>query len=401
MPRTRADRWRRVGFACVILLAIIALGVGQSLISDAPVAQAQGKTAPMFEVDPFWPRPLPHHWVLGSAIGVGVDAQDHIWIVHRGSVETLAANEIPAAADPPFADACCVPAPPVVEFDTAGEVVGSWGGPGEGFTWPESNHGLTIDHKGNVWIGGNGQLDSHALKFSRDGRFLLQVGEAGQGVDSNSRTHYSRVAKISIDPRANEAYLADGYGNRRVAVVDMDTGELKRYWGAYGNPPEDGDFGRYDPNAPPPQQFGNPVHCAEVSHDGLIYVCDRAQDRIQVFQRDGTFVKEQFIARNTLGAGSMWDITFSRDPDQQFLYAIDGVNAKVYVIERDSLELLTSFGDGGRQAGAFYGAHSIVTDSSGNIYTTETYEGKRLQKFVYKGVAPVTTMDQGLPWPAN
>ena len=385
----------------LVTLGIVALGVGQSLIDDTPVARAQSKQAPMFEVDPFWPQPLPDHWILGSAIGVGVDAQDHVWIVHRGSAETLAANEIPAAADPPFADACCIPAPPVIEFDSAGSVVQSWGGAGDGYTWPSSNHGITIDHMDNIWIGGNGQLDSHVLKFSRDGRFLLEVGEPGQGVDSNSRTHYSRVAKISIDPGTNEAYFADGYGNRRVAVVDADSGALKRFWGAYGNRPEDGDFGPYDPSAPPPQQFGNPVHCAEVSKDGLIYVCDRAQDRIQVFARDGTFVKEQFIARTTRGPGSMWDIAFSPDEDQRFLYAVDGVNEKVYVIERDSLELLTSFGDGGRQAGAFYGVHSIATDSAGNIYTTETYEGKRLQKFVYKGIAPVTTMDQGLPWPVD
>ena len=384
----------------LVIVGIVMLGVGQSLVEDTQ-AIAQVRQAPVFEVDPFWPQPLPNHWILGSAIGVDVDAQDHVWIVHRGSVETLAENEIPASADPPFAEACCVPAPPVLEFDVSGRLVQSWGGPGVGYTWPSSNHGITVDHMNNIWIGGNGQQDSHVVKFSRDGRFLLEVGEPGQGVNSNSRTHYSRVAKISVDPESNEAYLADGYGNRRVAVVDADSGTLKRFWGAYGNRPEDGDFGTYDPSAPPPQQFGNPVHCAEVSNDGLIYVCDRAQDRIQVFERDGTFVKEQFIARATRRAGSMWDITFSADEEQRFLYAVDGVNEKVYVIERDSLELLTSFGDGGRQAGAFYGVHSIATDSAGNIYTTETYEGKRLQKFVYKGVAPVTALDQGLPWPVD
>ena len=391
---------RSVVVAGTCVLAIVALGIGQSVLTT-PTVEAQGKQAPMFEVDPFWPRPLPNHWVLGSAIGVGVDARDHVWIVHRGSVDTLGANEIPAALDPPIADACCIPAPPVLEFDPEGHVVGSWGGPGSGYTWPSSNHGITIDHMDNVWIGGNGQGDSHVLKFTRDGRFLLEVGEPGHDVDSNSETHYSRVAKIGIDPSANEAYLADGYGNRRVAVVDMTTGALKRYWGAYGNRPDDSDFGRYNPSAPPPQQFASPVHCAEVSNDGLVYVCDRAQDRIQVFQKDGTFVKEGFVAKTTLGSGSMWDLTFSRDADQRYLYAADGVNEKVYIIERDSLEVLTSFGDGGRQAGAFYGVHSIATDSEGNIYTTETYEGKRLQKFVFKGIGPVTALDQGVVWPSN
>ena len=396
--RTPKNR-RSIFLAAACVAAIVALGVGQSMLGDVAV-EAQVKEAPMFEVDPFWPRPLPNHWILGSAIGVGIDAQDHVWIVHRGAVDTLAANEIPAALDPPIAEACCVPAPPVLEFDPEGNVVGNWGGPGEGFTWPSSNHGITIDHMDNVWIGGNGEGDSHVLKFTRDGRFLLEVGEPGQGVDSNSETHYSRVAKIGIDPTENEAYLADGYGNRRVAVVDMTTGALKRYWGAYGNRPEDTGQ-RYDPNAPPPQQFGNPVHCVEVSNDGLIYVCDRAQDRIQVFQKDGTFVKEGFVARTTLGSGSMWDLTFSRDDDQRFIYAADGVNEKVYIIDRESLEVLTSFGDGGRQAGAFYGVHSIATDSAGNIYTTETYEGKRLQKFVFTGIGPVTEMDQGVVWPTN
>jgi len=391
---------RTIVYASLTVLAVVALGVGQAVIDDISVAKAQAPQAPLFEVDPFWPRPLPNHWVLGSAIGVDVDAQDHVWIVHRGLM-TLGANEVPASLDPPRADACCVPAPPVLEFDAAGNVVGSWGGPGTGYTWPESNHGITIDHMDNVWIGGNGENDSHVLKFTRDGRFLLEVGDPGMGIDidSNSESHYSRVAKISIDGEANEAYFSDGYGNRRVAVVDANTGALKRYWGAYGNRPDDGDLGRYDPDAPPAQQFRNPVHCAEVSNAGLIYVCDRQGNRIQVFQKDGTFVNEVFLAKTTLGSGTVWDLDFSRDDNQTYLYVADGVNEKVYVVERESLTLLTSFGDGGRQAGAFYGVHSIATDSQGNIYTTETYEGKRLQKFVFKGIGPVPASDQGVVWP--
>jgi DNA-binding beta-propeller fold protein YncE len=394
-------RNNRFVFAAAGVLTIVALGVGQSIVDDVAVAEAQGKQAPMFEVDPFWPRPLPNHWLLGSAIGVEVDERDHVWIVHRGTVETLGANEIPASLDPPRAEACCVPAPPVLEFDPEGNIVGSWGGPGNGYTWPSSNHGITLDHLDNVWIGGNGQGDSHVLKFTRDGQFLLEVGDPGMGVDSNSETHYSRVAKISIDSDANEAYFADGYGNRRVAVVDMTTGDLKRFWGAYGNQPDDGELGRYNPDATPAQQFRSPVHCAEVSNSGLIYVCDRQGDRIQVFEKDGTFVDEVFIAKTTLGSGTVWDLDFSPDENQRYLYVADGVNEKVYIVERESLELLTSFGDGGRQAGAFYGVHSIATDSAGNIYTTETYEGKRLQKFVYKGMGPVTARDQGVVWPVQ
>ena len=182
-------------------------------------------------------------------------------------------------------------------------------------------------------------------------------------------------------------------------MFDADTGTYKRHWGAYGKKPDDTNLGRYNPDAPPAQQFRNPVHCAELSKDGLLYVCDRPNDRIQVFKKDGSFVKEVFIARRTLGDGSVWDIAFSKDPQQKYLYLADGANEKVYIIDRASMEILTSFGDGGRQPGQFYAVHSIATDSKGNIYTTETYEGKRLQRFIYKGLGPVTKQDQGTVWP--
>ena len=195
------------------------------------------------------------------------------------------------------------------------------------------------------------------------------------------------------------AYVADGYLNKRVAVLDVDTGKMKRYWGAYGNKPDDTNLGPYDPKAPPAQQFRNPVHCADLSHDGLVYVCDRANDRLQVFKPDGTFVKEQFYAKNTLASGSVWDIAFSKDPQQRYIYLADGQNERVRIILRDTLEELTAFGDGGRQPGLFYGVHSLAVDSKGNLYTTETYEGKRLQKFVYKGVGSVPRGNQGALWP--
>jgi DNA-binding beta-propeller fold protein YncE len=220
----------------------------------------------------------------------------------------------------------------------------------------------------------------------------------GNSADPES---FGRVAKIFVDPKANEAYIADGYLNKRVAVIDADTGKFKRFWGAYGNKPDDGNLGRYDPSAPPAQQFRNPVHCADLSNDGLLYVCDRVNNRIQVFKPDGTFVKEAFYAKATLGAGAVWDVAFSRDPQQRFLYLADGMNEKVYILDRTSLEILTSFGDGGRQPGQFFGVHSIATDSKGNIYTTETYEGKRLQRFVFKGIGPVTRRDQGVVWPRS
>jgi DNA-binding beta-propeller fold protein YncE len=287
----------------------------------------------------------------------------------------------------------------VLEFDPEGNVVGHWGGPAEGYDWPASNHGITVDYKGNVWIGANEGSDAHVLKFTKAGKFLMQIGKPGQNKGSNDPENFGRPAKIFVDARTNEAYIADGYGNKRVVVIDADTGKFKRYWGAYGNKPEDTNFGPYDPKVPPIKQFRSPVHCAELSNDGLVYVCDRPNDRIQVFKADGTFVKEKFVATNTLGDGSVWDIAFSKDPQQKYMFLADGKNEKIYVMDRDSLEILTTFGDGGRQPGQFFAVHSIAVDSKGNLYTTETYEGRRLQKFVYKGIAPVTTMDQGTVWP--
>jgi DNA-binding beta-propeller fold protein YncE len=406
MQRLKQKRNLQIGATFVALVAL--LGFGQAALEQTAAAQSKGAVqAPTFEVDPFWPKPLPNHWLLGMTIGVGVDDQDHVWIVHRGAATLNARTEAGADANPPIAE-CCLAAPPVLEFDAAGNLVGHWGGPGQGYDWPESNHGITIDHKGNVWIGGNGQPDSHILKFTKAGKFVAQFGKPNARKTpaekpefvggSNDTKNFGRVAKLFVDPKANEAYVADGYLNKRVAVIDADTGEFKRYWGAYGNKPDDTNIGRYNPDDPPAQQFRTPVHCAELSNDGLVYVCDRPNDRIQVFSKDGKFVKETFIAKRTLGDGSVWDIAFSRDPQQKYLYLADGKNERIYILDRQSLELLTSFGDGGRQPGQFFGVHSIATDSKGNIYTTETYEGKRLQKFVYKGMGPVGKPNQ-VPWP--
>jgi hypothetical protein len=387
-------------FAACSALALLPSCVGEqaSPSADAGVVPGTPGYAPRFDVDPFWPKPLPNHWILGSTIGVDVDSRDHVWIVHRGATTLNARTEMGSGTEPPTSE-CCTAAPPVLEFDAEGNLVSWWGGPGEGYDWPSSNHGITVDPMDNVWIGGNGADDAHILKFTRDGRFLAQFGKPGEGGGSNDTLNFGRVAKISFDAEAGEAYVADGYGNKRVAVLDMNTGAFKRYWGAYGNRPDDADLGRYDPSAPPAQQFRNPVHCAEPSLDGFVYVCDRPNDRVQVFRRDGTFVSEVFVAPQTLGDGSTWDIAFSKDPNQTYLYIADGKNERIYVVLRESMEILTTFGDGGRQPGQFFGVHSIATDSRGNIYTTETYEGKRLQKFVYRGLAPVQREHQGTVWP--
>jgi DNA-binding beta-propeller fold protein YncE len=362
------------------------------------VFEGSGNTtvqAPLFEVDPLWPKPLPNHWVLGSTIGVSVDAADHVWVLHRP--QTVEDNFKAAALNPPVGT-CCVPAPPVLEFDAEGNLVRSWGGPGAGYEWPESNHGITVDFKGNVWIGSNGTNDAHILKFTPEGKFLLQIGHQGKSGGSNDIENLGKPAKIFVDSAANEAYIADGYGNRRVIVYDAETGKYKRHWGAYGNRPDDADPGPYNPLALPAQQFRTPVHCANVSKDGFVYVCDRVNDRIQVFRKDGTFVKEAFFATKTLRSGSVWDMAFSRDSAETYIYVADGVNEKVYVLLRSSLELLTSFGDGGRQPGQFFGVHNVAVDSKGNLYTAETYTGARVQRFLYKGVGSVR-QEQGVPWP--
>jgi DNA-binding beta-propeller fold protein YncE len=407
---------RNLYISAAFLTTIAALGIASHIL--ARKAQAAGVQAPRFEVDPMWPKPLPNHWVMGNTIGVSVDAADHVWIIHRAG--SLEAKEIYAVTNPPGAT-CCLPAPPVLEFDQEGNLIGHWGGPGQGYDWPDSNHGITVDYKGNVWIGGNGRgpqpkgqapvegqappaalfMDNEILKFTQDGKFLMQIGKPGQSKGSNDIDNLKGPAKMFVDRKTNELYVADGYGNHRVIVFDADSGKYKRLWGAYGKKPDDTNLGNYNPDAPVAQQFRNPVHCAELSNDNLLYVCDRVNDRIQVFKPDGTFIKEVFIAKRTLGDGSVWDIAFSKDPQQKYIYLADGANEKIYVMLRDSLEILTSFGDGGRQPGQFYAVHSIATDSKGNVYTTETYRGQRVQRFNYKGIAAVTKMDQGVVWPAK
>ncbi len=401
------------GVTLLLLLLVLFAGVLAFDRPDAATGATAAVMAPRFEVDPLWPKPLPNHWSLGQTIGVSVDAQDNVWIIHRQ--DSLEAGEVHAATNPPIAQ-CCAPAPPVLAFDPAGTLIQHWGGPGNGYDWPTNNHGITIDYKGNVWIGGNGRVaqgglqedqvggvqpfaDNMVLKFTQSGQFLMQIGHPHSSKGSNDTENLRLPAKIFVDPATDEAYIADGYGNHRVIVYDAETGAYKRHWGAYGNKPDDVDLGPYNPDAEPAPQFRNPVHCAELSHDNLLYVCDRANDRIQVFRPDGTFVKEMFIRKETLGSGSVWDIAFSRDPEQTYIYLADGENRQVHILRRDTLEVLTSFGDGGRQPGQFYGVHSIATDSKGNVYTTETYHGRRVQKFVYKGLAPVTTKDQGVVWP--
>lgn len=393
---------KKLAIGSFLVAALVALGIGQSKLQEPTIAASNDTMAPAFQVDPLWPKPLPNHWITGNTIGVDVDDRDHIFTVHRNTENMFGGRtEIGLALG---VAECCTPAPPILEYDIEGNLINAWGGPVEGapYQWPESNHGIEVAANGDVWIGGNGGPDSHVLVFSRDGDYIRTVGVPGEEFDSNSTTAFGRVAEIAIDEEAGEAYFADGYVNKRVAVVDVATGAFKRYWGAYGSSTVDDDADdTYTPGQPGPDVFRGPVHCAEPSNDGLIYVCDRGADRVQVFRPDGTFVSEHIYNPATLAQGSTWDIAFSPDEDQEFIYLADGQNFKISIIDRESMEVLYTFGDGGRQPGLFYAPHSIATDSEGNIYTTETYEGKRVQKFLYQGMRPVTVRDRAPTWPAS
>jgi hypothetical protein len=427
----------RIASVCLTALLVL-LGV-YAWIGVPTLAQSQNVQVPMFEVDVLWPKPLPNHWVLGQIGGISVDEQDHIWVLNRGS-RTLAANFKQLEMNPPWA-MCCASAPAVLEFDQAGNLLRHWGGSpgGPGYEWMDQEHGIAVDRKGNVWIGGGGGGDSHILKFAKDGTFLMQVGKknarlvGGPGAGTADRSqeqpsgrgaqrvfransldmgNFGRPAKLVVDPKTNEAFVADGYLNTRIVVMDADTGKFKRFWGAYGNKPDDSVFERasvtgdqsatgYDPAAPPAQQFRHAVHCVMVSRDDLVYVCDRQGDRIQVFTKSGKFVKEAWVAKETRDAGSVWDLAFSADPAQSYLYVGDGENERIHVLRRETLEELTSFGDGGRQPGMFYGVHVIASDSKGNLYTGETYEGHRVQRFAYKGMGTTNKKYQGVLWPSS
>jgi DNA-binding beta-propeller fold protein YncE len=333
-----------------------------------PIADAQSAgDIPAFEVDAAWPKPLPNKWAVGPVSGVATDARDHIWIIHRGDTVKQAGG---------------VPAPPVIEFDAAGNVVQTWGGPGEGYEWPQQVHGITVDARDRVWISGNGERDTHILAFSRAGKFLSQIGRPGQSGGSHNTAHVSQATQMRVDPNSNEIYVSDGEMNRnhRVIVFDSETGAYKRHWGAYGERPDDAAAAaKPDPAVPLPRQFGNAVHCIRIDRDGLLYVCDRSNSRFQIFRKDGRFQREVFVPKPSSG-GTVADLDFS--PDQAFLYVADGANQKVWILRRDELRVVGSFGERGTGPGQFATTlHDLTVDSRGNVYTGEAATGGRVQKF--------------------
>jgi DNA-binding beta-propeller fold protein YncE len=361
-----------------MLLLSFAVGIVAYLQSTSATAAAP--EAPKFKVDPSWPKELPNNWIMGQVGGMAVDRHDHIWVLQRPSLDTV--DELGAAQTPPRS-MCCLATPPVLVFDAQGNLIQSWGGPGEGFDWPKREHGIYVDKDDNVWVGGAGPGDRHILKFKNDGHFLMQIGHPSADPANSLRTDIlGQPAGIEVDAEAHEVYIADGYLNKRVIVYDSDKGTFKRLWGAYGNPPNDADPGAYNPKAPPDQDFRNPVHCVHISRDGLVYVCDRVNDRMQVFSKQGKFVKEFTLRTETLGMGSVWQFAFSIDENQKFLFIDDGENNVIWTVRREDGAVVGQMGHSGRNAGQFHWVHQIVSDSQGNLYTGEVDTGKRIQKFV-------------------
>jgi DNA-binding beta-propeller fold protein YncE len=349
--------------------------------ASAPFA-TRAQDAPKYQVDASWPKQLPNNWIMGQVGGLTVDSHDHIWVLQRP--RSLTADETGAAQTPPRSE-CCLAAPSVLEFDASGNLLKSWGGPGYVPDWPSAEHGIWVDAQENVWIGGAGAGDRQVLKFTTDGKLLMEIGHPSTAPENNQDTTIlGEPAGIEVDDAAHEVYIADGYLNKRVVVFDADTGAFRRGWGAYGMALSQIDNEKpanYDPAAPADAQFRNPVHCAHISADGFVYVCDRTNDRIQVFTKQGKFVREFFVHKSTLGIGSVWNLSFSHDKEQKYLLVADGEDNMIWIVLRADGSVVSSFGHNGRNAGQFHWVHQSAMDSQGNYYTGEVDTGKRVQKF--------------------
>ena len=363
------------------LLPLNVLLLSLLLAACAPMAPVVAQRAegvaggPRYGVDPYWPKPLPNNWILGQVAGIATDRDDNIWLIHRPASVT---DDERGATLTPKRSKCCVLAPPVLKLDRAGNVLAAWGGPGQGYDWPKNEHGIYVDPVGNVWVGGNAATDHMLLKFNADGKFLLQIGKPGASLGSNAPDQLGRPAHMELDAAANELFVADGYQNHRVIVFDASTGAYKRHWGAYGNRPDDAKLADFNTESP---QFANPVHCVRQTRDNLLYVCDRMNNRIQVFRKNGEFVRQIVLEPGTRGSGSAWDLIPSEDQDQRYLLVADGTNNEVHIVLRATGERLGSFGRPGRQAGDFHWVHNIAIDREGSIYTAEVDTGKRIQRF--------------------
>ena len=391
----RFGRWAYVGSV------LLAVAIGFGLWNPFGQATAKSNSIPRFVVDPFWPKPLPSDpvsgkpWVTGEVGGTCVDSNDHVITVNRAFQNGLVAPETVIA----------VPSPPVVEYDPDGNVVNAWPtNPAKAALLPSSIHGCFVDYQDNIWIAGNG--DGIVQKYSHDGStLLLQIGTKGvcdnppantcgnsgsNPLANMSRTLLNQPADIAVDPTNGDIYIADGYGNHRVVVFNA-AGIYLRQWGGVGAGP--GQFAAGD---------GGHPHCVVISKDGLVYACDRGQDRIQVFDKMGNLQRIIPVIPNTgtpgLGtAGSAWDVDFSPDKNQQFMYEVDGGNEVLWIFDRALSTILGGFGGPGHQAGTFTFLHTVSADSKGNLYTGETVNGRRIQKFLPKGTVKDKQLETFVP----
>jgi NHL repeat len=365
------NAWRYL-YAGTLALALI---IGAGLWNPLQQTDAQtGAKIPRFFVDPSWPKPLPNRWVTGEVAGTCIDSKDHIFTVNRRNLLDLQKT------------LGLIPAPPVIEFDGEGNVVNAWGDPA---IMPNGIHGCFVDHEDSVWIGGNG--DGIVQKYSHDGKaLLLQIGTRGVcdsptgacGVPSSnsSRDRLNQPADVAVDPAGGDIYIADGYGNHRVVVFDR-TGKYLRQWGSPGTDP-----GQFAPGG------GGHPHCVVLGRDGLLYVCDRANDRIQVFDKMGKVqgiipVKPGTGTPGRGAVGSANDLDFSID--DKIMYVNDVGNSTLWFLDRVAgNKIIGGFGRPGHMAGEFTLFHSVVRDSRGNLYTGETVGGRRSQKFIPRGTVP-------------
>jgi len=385
-------------------LAVILVAVWFQIAASAQ-APAGAANMPVFEVDPSWPA-IPNNWVFGVVSSVTVDKRDHVWIFQRP--ETVPENLRARSA------------PPVLEYDANGKFLNAWGGPGAGHDWPVTEHGITVDvDKNTVWLGGSGVSDDFLLKYDLKGTFVKEFFAKGISKGNADTKALNRPSDAFIYAKTNEVFISDGYGNRRVIVLDAETGAFKRMWAAFGNPPDSnppaGGFGggggaregrgagreggrqgggaqaparaAFPQEGNGPDTFGNPVHAIKISNDGLVYVADRSNRRIQIFTPDGKYLKQVFINRALPSQGTAAGIAFSSDKDQTFMYVSDLGNSHMLVLDRKKLEVLYEFGPMGTKPGEFRAPHQISVDSKGNLYTAEVNPGNRAQKVMLKGMS--------------
>jgi hypothetical protein len=359
------------GFLAIVLAAALQWFLGSPLAAQS----APARSLPIFEVDPSWPK-VPEKWKLGDPSSFAIDAQDNIWLLHRP--RTLPPEQASMAA------------PPVMVFDASGKFIKAWGGAGNGYEWPEREHGIHIDAKGFVWLGGNNcptngirglkpVADDQLLKFTPDGKLVMQVGKSNQSKGNADTKNLHRPADAFVYAPTNEVFVADGYGNHRVIVLDADTGAFKRMWGAFGDRPMDDDHCEVvTPKTfedPGPRNFSI-VHALRVARDGTVYVADRENRRVQSFTKDGKFIK-QLVKADTQFARN---VALSPDRDQQFLYVGNGDD--IAVVDRKTLTLIGTI----KPAGLKNAGHQIATDSKGNLYLAQTTMG--LQRLTFKGMTP-------------